>query len=415
MRKIFLALISGALVMAPAAAQMSLPGVGGLPDVGGMTGVGDVLRPVTGTLDRVNDDLARNARQLLQLRERTLDRFVKRNRDVVEFDAQGAPARRGVLLALDLTAEAREALQQAGLPIADSEQIEGLDMAVARIALPPGVSVAEGEALLARIAPGAKIAPDNLHFQSGTVLQAVAALPPPASSRTATSVPVGIIDGAPGEKTKVSAARGFAEGAPVASNHGSAIVSLLQGAGIDDIRVADIYGTDRAGGNALALARGLGWLVGNGSKVVTISLVGPRNSVVERAIAKAQSKGVLVVAAVGNDGPAAPPAYPASYSNVVAVTAVDGRRRALIEAGKALHLDYAAPGADIWARDKNGRRVKVRGTSYSTPMVAARAAHALERGSRWRTALDGEAQDLGARGADDVFGRGLLCARCSAK
>ena len=82
---------------------------------------------------------------------------------------------------------------------------------------------------------------------------------------------------------------------------------------------------------------------------MTISLVGPRNPVLERGIAAAQGKGVVVVAAVGNDGPAAPPAYPASYKGVVAVTAVDKRDRALIEAGRALHLEYAAPGADFRA------------------------------------------------------------------
>ncbi len=43
----------------------------------------------------------------------------------------------------------------------------------------------------------------------------------------------------------------------------------------------------------------------------------------------------MIVAAVGNDGPSARPAYPASYPGVLAVTGVDGRNRALIEAGRA--------------------------------------------------------------------------------
>ena len=79
---------------------------------------------------------------------------------------------------------------------------------------------------------------------------------------------------------------------------------------------------------------------------------------------------------------------------------------------RALHLDYAAPAADIRAANKGGKRVKVRGTSYAAPLVAARLAAALDRGSGWRAALDGEAQDLGAKGADDRFGRGLLCQGC---
>jgi hypothetical protein len=94
------------------------------------------------------------------------------------------------------------------------------------------------------------------------------------------------------------------------------------------------------------------------------------------------------------------------------VTGVDGRNRALIEAGRALHLDYAAPGADLSGRNARGSRVRLRGTSYATPLAAARIAAALQRGANWRLALDAEAEDLGERGHDEVFGRGLICRGC---
>ena len=118
------------------------------------------------------------------------------------------------------------------------------------------------------------------------------------------------------------------------------------------------------------------------------------------------------LAAVGNGGPAAPPAYPASYPGVLAVTGVDGRNRALIEAGRALHLDYAAPGADMTAINAAGKRVKVRGTSYAAPLVAARAAAAMAARADIVRTLDAEARDLGARGPDSSFGRGLVCGAC---
>jgi|TARA_R110002073_G_scaffold40630_1_gene115581 subtilisin family serine protease len=156
----------------------------------------------------------------------------------------------------------------------------------------------------------------------------------------------------------------------------------------------------------------MAWLVGEGANVITISLVGPENIVLARAVAAARQRGVVIVAAVGNDGPAAPPAYPASYAGVVAVTAVDRRERALIEAGRALHLDYAAPGADIVGLDRNGRTVRVRGTSYATPLVAARVSRALATRTNWRRVLDTEAVDLGERGPDDTYGRGLVCRGC---
>jgi len=65
------------------------------------------------------------------------------------------------------------------------------------------------------------------------------------------------------------------------------------------------------------------------------------------------------------------------------------------------------------AANAAGQWRSVRGTSFATPLVAARAARALsDRGVQWRAALDGEARDLGRKGPDPVFGRGLICGLC---
>ncbi|UOR16688.1 S8 family serine peptidase [Qipengyuania aquimaris] len=388
------------------AAQVSLPRVG-VPDVGG------VLDQVDDTLDRSTREIERQVEKLARDRLRRIDRLVRRNSDAIELDASGTPARRGELLVMDAPAEALERASEDGFTVLSREKIEGLDLAVIRIGIPEGMSLSDAEKKLRGILPGAEISADNLHFQSGNASVATLALS--ASSTSSAGAPVGMIDGAPSSAVKVSEMRGFAKGAPYPSNHGSAVASLLAYAGAGPIRVADVYGTDKAGGNALAMAKGLGWLVARGSKVVTISLVGPRNAVLGRAIAAAQRKGVVVVAAVGNDGPASPPSYPASYKGVVAVTAVDGKRRALIEAGRALHLDYAAPGADIYGRNARGRRIELRGTSFATPLVAARASQAIAGGKDWRGALDSEAEDLGKKGHDDIYGRGLVCATCTGR
>lgn len=407
MRRIFLISAACALIAAPLSAQIALPGLQ-VPDIGG------VLDTTTDVLDRTTRDLRGTVEDLARDRLRSIDRLVRRHGDVIERDARGAPARRGEILVMDASAEALAAGEAAGFTVLSQEEIEGLGFAVVRLQVPEGMDLAEAEGALARLMPKASVAPDNLHFQSGSATRSVNAPPLPLTAAAAArgGAPVGVIDGAPGKAVPVAAIRGFAKGAPYPSNHGSAIASLLAHAGAGPIRVADVYGTDDAGGNALAMAKGLGWLVGAGSEVVTISLVGPRNPVLERAIGAAQRKGVVVVAAVGNGGPAAPPAYPASYDGVVAVTAVDGRRRALIEAGRALHLDYAAPGADIHGIDAEGDRVRLRGTSFATPLVAARAALAIGRGRAWRIALDTQAEDLGREGPDETYGRGLICGSC---
>lgn len=225
---------------------------------------------------------------------------------------------------------------------------------------------------------------------------------------------VGIIDGGVAAHPSLTGAvqqRGFVQGAPRPSAHGTAVASLIAGRGTVrgaapgvPLLVADIFGRDPAGGNAVALVRALGWLSQARIRVVAVSLTGPANALVGRAIAQARARGMYIVAAVGNDGPAAPPAFPASYPGVIAVTGVDGRGRVLIEAGRANHLDYGAPGADMAAAGAGSSLVPVRGTSFAVPFVAGRLASHV--GGRGLAGLDAEA----ARGRG--VGRGIVCGDC---
>ncbi len=208
--------------------------------------------------------------------------------------------------------------------------------------------------------------------------------------------------------------RGFAAQGARPSGHGTAVASLMVGsdgrfrgaATGSPLLVADVYGGDPTAGSAVTIARAFGWLTSRGVRVINVSLVGPANPVLARAIAAASARGVLVVAAVGNDGPAAPAAYPASYSGVIAVTAVDSRGRALPEAGKALHLDFAAPGAEMAAALPGSRYASVRGTSFAAPFVTARLA--LAGGGAPAVAAVSQAAIEG-RGK---VGNGIVCNSC---
>lgn len=409
-----LAALAGVLA-APVAAQLQVPSVG-VP----VPPLGRVLGEVTDRLDRtVNTATAiteREARRLLRLREAALDRLLRANPQAIERDSAGNLARRGELLATSADAASLAVLEQAGFRILSREQVEGLDIAFVRLAVPAGMSLAEAQTRAAALVPDARIEADTLHLEAGAPVGA-GALPVTALAAAAApvEVKVGLIDGGTGASVPVAARKGFASGAPAASDHGSAVASLLRAQGATRLWAADVYGTDPAGGSASAVAKALGWLAASGCKVVTVSLVGPKSALLEKAVSAAQGKGVVVVAAVGNDGPAAPPAFPASYSGVLAITGVDRKGRALIEAGRALHLDYAAPGAEVWAMDAAGKRKAWRGTSFAAPLAAARVAAALAQGSSWRTVLDREARDLGAKGADATYGRGVLCESCGRK
>ena len=104
--------------------------------------------------------------------------------------------------------------------------------------------------------------------------------------------------------------------------------------------------------------------------VINVSLVGPPNRVLEGVVQRVIAGGHIVVAAVGNDGPAAAPLYPAAWPGVVGVTGVDARRRVLVEAERGAQVKFAAPGAQMAAAKSPSGYTLVRGTSFAAPIVA---------------------------------------------
>lgn len=360
-----------------------------------------------------------------------LDRItslVRRNQGSIDLDERGEPAVRGVLIASGVDAAMIARADKGGFALIDRERIEALDLDIARFQVVKGRSLARARKQLAKLLPDAEIDVDNIYFASGPG----GMLPHSALATVATVAPVklGMIDGGVAAHPSVAGRveqRGFAKGAPSASRHGTAVASLMVGTGSvkgaapgERVASADVYGTDPAGGNASAIARALGWLVQRGVAVTTISLVGPDNKLLAIAVARAQQRGMLIVAAVGNDGPAAPPAYPASYRGVFAVTGVDAKGRVLPEAGRALHVDFAAPGDAVLAATGMASVDRLRGTSFAAPLVAGRLAllypaPAVDRIGPAVASLVMEARDIGKPGRDKTYGHGLICGSCGGR
>ena len=399
-------------------AQVSLPPVQ-LPDAARM------LPP----LPEVRaEPLLSVAGRLTQVRLDRIAALVQRNRDSIELDERGEPAVRGVLVAsgVDDTMIARAAKE--GFGLLDRENIEGLGLVIARFHAPEGRSLARARKQLAKLLPAAEVDVDNIYFASGPGgALSYAAL---AASGGGGPASLGLIDGGVAAHPSIAGRveqGAFAKGAPSASRHGTAVASLLVGSGAvqgaapgQRLLAADVYGTDPAGGNASAIARALGWLAQSGVAVTTISLVGPDNKLLSVAVLRAQQRGMLIVAAVGNDGPAAPPAYPASYRGVFAVTGVDAKGRVLPEAGRALHVDFAAPGDAVLVATGAGSTDRLRGTSFAAPLVAGRLAlrypaPSIDRIGPAVAGLVMEARDLGKTGRDKIYGHGLICGTCGGR
>ncbi len=376
-------------------------------------GAQQAISPTLDTVAGLSEPIASSgASSLLDLRRMRLRELIRSNRGTLEDDGNGLPVRRGVIAVIGPDPAGLAASLRSGFRIQADSVDPNLGLRMVSLAVPQGMSARAGLKLLQRIAPELQADFDHLFEPAGGPLApsaaALAAFQAGASGRT-----IGMIDGGvashPSLAGKSIEQNGFA-GAPQPTGHGTAVASLLVGsqgpfrgaATGARLFVADVYGGNRAAGSATAIVRALGWLAGHHPQVINISLVGPPNKLVERAIDIVEARGIRIVAAVGNDGPAAPPQFPASYPGVVAVTAVDAGGRALPEAGKASHLDFAAPGADMAAALPGNGFTRVRGTSFAAPLAAARL---LADGSLIALAAE-------ARPGKGHVGRGIVCAFC---
>jgi hypothetical protein len=356
------------------------------------------------------------AATLLDLRKLRLAQLVKDSNGRLEMDGAGNPTVRGRLVAIEPTKTALSAAAKAGFTVIARERDPVLGTSLVVLGSPRGLKTPDAMQLIRRASPRLVVEYDHVFEPAGGMLAASSvALAASSAAVAAGGRPlIGMIDGgvaqSPALETALIEQKGFA-GAPQATGHGTAIASLIVGsngkfrgaAPNAALLVGDVYGGNPAAGSALAIAKALSWIASQNPSVINVSLVGPRNRIVERAVAGAQARGIKIVAAVGNDGPAAPPLYPASQPGVIAVTGVDATSRALAEAGKPLHLDYSAPGADMAAALPGKGYVNVRGTSFAAPFVAARLALT---GSTTRLDTEADRKGFGR------IGRGIVCKPC---
>lgn len=159
------------------------------------------------------------------------------------------------------------------------------------------------------------------------------------------------------------------------------------------------------------ILKSLDYAAGHGAQIINMSFAGPKDPLIELAVAKAASQGILLVAAAGNAGAKSPPLYPAANPNVIAVSATDARDQLLPASNRGNHIALAAPGADIFLPAPEGKYQMTSGTSFSAAYVSGLAALVLERNhalkpNEVRTALTTTARDLGAPGPDELFGAG---------
>jgi len=173
------------------------------------------------------------------------------------------------------------------------------------------------------------------------------------------------------------------------------------------------FGTAQNGAesNSVVILKSLDYAAAHGAQIVNMSFAGPKDPLLERGVAAAAAKGMVLVAASGNAGAKSPPLYPAANPNVIAVSATDAADKLFAASNRGAHIALAAPGVDIFLPAPDGKYQMTSGTSFSAAYISGLAALVLERNpalkpEQLRTVLIRTARDLGAPGRDDLFGAG---------
>lgn len=354
------------------------------------------------------------------------------------------------IVATNLGRISRDRVKRLGFEIVSSADLSNFKMHVDRLRLPKGMDVDTASRLLKSELPAGAFSPNHIYriYRSAEGAREdgvdVARMPGCGEGRCfgpslihwnsnlatcARRVRVGVIDTSFDLTHPALVGHKFNSGtfvgavSPLHDWHGTAVLSILAGDArsstpglIPDAEfyLASVFKSDEHGDvqtSTVDLLNALAWLDAFDVRLVNMSFSGPADELLEAALARMHEKGVVFVAAAGNDGPGAPPSYPAAYPSVIAVTAVSKSLQGYRYANHGSYVDIAAPGVDIWTAQPDAKQGFRSGTSFAAPFVTSIIAAMQQAGDlpNDKAALLKRLtfMDLGEPGRDPVYGEGL--------
>lgn len=152
------------------------------------------------------------------------------------------------------------------------------------------------------------------------------------------------------------------------------VFDAAPGAIFYESKTLDIHGS----GSSVALGKAIDWCVSKGVDIINLSLGGSMpSSYTREATKRAVDKGILVIAAAGNDGIGEPLNYPAAYEWVKAIGSINANYTVSYFSNSGPG-DYVTFGHMIQTAYAGNKIILVSGTSFSTPLITAIEALRIE-------------------------------------
>lgn len=346
------------------------------------------------------------------------------------------------LIISGLTPEDVNALTRRGFLVTQAAQSDLLSEQINRVLAPQGLGPTAALREVSRLAPEATGARNDLFLRSPVGTYQPQGEPcgesckpfaltswTPVFLTCALAAPIGVVDtgvdlshpALAGAEIEIETVR-RADRRPSDRAHGTGVVSLFVGqpgsrvVGIAPrakVIAVDVFhrvgNTDAT--DAFDLISALDVLAARGARVINMSLSGPENALLRRAVARLADHGMTIVAAAGTPS-GTRSGYPARYDGVFAVAAVDQSLKPSRLSARGNHIALSAPGIGIPVAAPGGHSRLASGTSFATPFVSAALAIAkTQAGGDGRVTIEtlqSLAKDLGAPGRDPIFGWGLV-------
>ncbi len=325
-----------------------------------------------------------------------------------------------------------------GFSIVERSKFPSLKLSVLRLRIPAKFSVKEARAYLVQKFPRINVDANHTYDITGVPASQASEDPqlalytkPPAGCGR--GVRIGMVDGGVNVKhpaiagQKVVYKRFAAKGLkPGPSAHGTAIAGMFVGkmpkqglggylpsAGLWAASVQEVGPSRRIVARASSILRAIDWLASKKVHVINFNIAGADNRALRTAVDRAHSKGLIMVAAVGNWNSKSAAAFPAAYAPVIGVTGVDKNDRVYSRANKGKYVDFAAKGVRIWAAGTTKGGQFMSGTSYGTPIISSLIALKMAKSKKaspesMRGFLKKYAHDIGSTGKDNTFGWGMV-------